>query len=413
MKTAGIIAEYNPFHNGHKFHMEETRRLTGADYIIAVISGSFVQRGGPALLNKYDRAFMALQEGADVVIELPLVSALSSAEGFATGGVSLLSHLGVVDVISCGCESAATDRELFVKVLDLLCDEPPEYKKALTECLQSGISFPKARDTAVYDVLQVETGRLLSEPNNILALEYARAIRRTGSSLKLRMIPRQGSSHNDSELSGAYSSASSIRARLLSEEDADLDCISQAVPSDAREILLESVRDKMCLSEDDFSDLLFYALTEKQGMLGKFGPENPDLSRRTAQLLEEFTCWTDFTALLKTKNQTYTAVSRYLAHVLLNITREDLAHIAKCQCVPYARLLGFRSDAAPLIAEIQRKADIPILSQLAKEYPGLDDSCRHYLDLDLNASEIYRHVLYAHSGRRLKSEFRQPLITIQ
>ncbi len=413
MKIAGIIAEYNPFHNGHRYHIEETRQRTGADYVIAVISGNFVQRGAPALINKYDRARMALLYGADLVFELPLVGALSSAEGFAMSGVSLLTRLGVVDTVSCGCKNAASNPDLLSRVADFLCEEPPVYRETLKSLLSSGMSFPKARDTAVYQCLQIDTGTLLTDPNDILALEYTRAIRKTGSSLDLCLIPRQGSAHNDSTINGTFSSASAIRNAVLSEEETDLSAALQGtVPADIADYLTQAGKDRFYLMDDDLSDLLFFALTEKKQHLDEFGPENPDLARRTAQLAEQFTDWTEFTSFLKTKNQTYTAVSRFLTHILLDLKREEFVLAARYHNAPYARLLGYRSGAASLIGTVCEHADIPVLTQLSKEYPALDDSRRHLLDLDLAASEIYRYILYTRSGSRLKPEFRQPLLSV-
>ncbi len=455
MKTAGIIAEYNPFHNGHQFHIEETRRRTGADYVIAVISGSFVQRGAPALLSKYDRARMALLHGADLVFELPAAAALSSAEGFATGGVTLLAGLGVVDTISCGCESADADPQLFSRIVSLLAAEPEEYRQALSDSLKDGNSYPAAREAAVRACLERggpksgdgspqaedpashtdsptaqadsptaqagspaaksdELGRLLSLPNNILALEYARALRKNGGTVSLCLIPRRGSAHHGEEFSGEYASASAIRSLLFGEIAAGgiSSELGRVVPPDIRDFLLQAKKENRLLREDDFSDVLHYALTERLDRLGDFGPERSDLSNRTARLAEQFTDWTSFAGLLKTKNQTYTAVSRYLAQILLDIRRDDMALAAEYDFAPCARLLGFRKEASPVLKSIRSNASLPVLTRLAREYPALEESQRRLMSFDIQASAVYRQILQSRSGCKIKSEFRQPVLTI-
>ncbi len=433
MKTVGIPAEYNPFHNGHQFQIEETRRRVGADYVIAVISGSFVQRGAPALLDKYTRARMALCHGADLVFELPTAAALQSAEGFAAGSVALLDALGVVDTVSCGCESADAEPALFSRVVDLLAAEPPEYRQALSDSLKDGLNYPRSREAAVHACLDRNTkatgdeknadalGHLLSEPNNILALEYARAIKKSGSALGLCLIPRRGDApHNEPTLpanASAYASASSIRNILLEDPAGALSpdreaALRAALPSDEQEDLLRARAEQQCLCEDDFSDLLLYALTTNRALLSAFGSDNEDLIRRIANQTEQFTCWSEFTKRIKTKNQTYTAISRLLAQILLGIRREDVTLAATYHYAPYARLLGFRREAAPLLKEIQAGASVPVLTRLAKNHPTLGEDERRVLSFDIQAAGIYRQILQSKSGCQIRSEFRQPLIRI-
>ncbi len=434
MKTAGIIAEYNPFHNGHQYHIEETRRRTGADYVVVVLSGSFIQRGAPAVLNKYDRARMALLSGADLVFELPAVAALQSAEGFATGGICLLEGLGVVDTVSCGCESADADPDLFASVVSLLAQEPAPYREALTASLHAGASYPRARELAVRACLGREgvpdgsgtdaLGLLLSSPNNILALEYARAIQRSGNAMQLCLIPRQGSArHGEAvrDVAGAggpaepFTSAAAIRALLFSPEfsqKTDADTLARFVPADVCGELLAAREKHALLCEDDFSDLLLYAITNSRDHLDAFGPARFDLANRITKKADQFTNWSGFTKLLKTKNQTYTAISRCLAQILLGITRDDLALAASYGNAPYARLLGFRTQAAPLLGDIRQDASIPVLTRLAQDYPALGEDARHLFDFDVQAAALYRQVLRSRSGETIKPDLRQPVITI-
>ncbi len=475
MKTAGIIAEYNPFHNGHQFHIEETRRRTGADYIIAVMSGDFVQRGAPALLNKYVRAEMALRHGADLVIELPVTAALSSAEGFAQGGVSLLDRLGVVDVISCGCENASEDYALFQNIVRLLADEPEEYRTLLRAHTKAGTAFPRARELAVTEYLQTthpdmpevsdiadegsspglkeNISRLLASPNNILAIEYAKAIHTLSTSIELCMIPRKGGSYHSEALSKSFSSATAIRRCLLDLleacdnhlEEKGLHCTAKEaifdqnsyhtdhtepvthnpdtlseqlnqlrsqVPPLVFDKLRQAVEERQCLREDDFSDLLFYSLIQRESHPDDCCPPGSDLARRIHNAMERFTGWEDFACLLKSKNRTYTAVNRCLTHILLNLTEEDFAISAEYNHAPYARVLGFRRDAAPLLEAVRAQADIPLIQHPAKDVLLLDEKQTHLFKKGVQASEIYKRILFRRSGYRMKSEFRQPLIIL-
>lgn len=453
MKTAGIIAEYNPFHNGHKYHIEETRRQTGADYVITAISGDFVQRGAPALINKFDRARMALENGADLVLELPVTTALSSAEGFAAGGVCLFEKLGVVDVLSFGCEADASDTALFRNTAQILADEPEEYRMLLSSCLKKGMSFPKAREQALTDYYQDSLNvpsltdpelflsdafhqnklsalkNLLSRPNNILGLEYWKAIKKYDSHMEVCMISRKGSGYSSARLSSTLSSATAIREYLLKnrlhcsisrentydsaavrDDHADLSALENNLPESVLQTIKMAYQNHRLLCEDDFSDILFYALSDKAKSLHQFGPANADLAFRTANKLESYENWSGFITLLKSKNRTYTGISRYLTHILLGITRTDMQLASAYSYAPYARILGFKKSASPLLKAIQEKGRLPIIMHPAQDYALADKDRKHLLHLDINASAIYNRILFSKSGCRLRSEFRQPLL---
>lgn len=224
MKTAGIIAEYNPFHNGHRYQIEELRARTGADFVIIAMSGDFVQRGEPAVFDKYTRTRMALNAGADLVLELPAAFATSSAEDFAACGVALFDKLGVVDLLCFGSECG--DVTALEPVARLLAKEPEGYGKLLQERLSKGDSFPKAREWAVTEWMKREINTdgadmqaLLSSPNNILGIEYMKALIRRGSSIDPYTIQRNGQGYNDSDIDAVadgqgFASASAIRKAL-------------------------------------------------------------------------------------------------------------------------------------------------------------------------------------------------------
>ena len=209
--VVGIIAEYNPFHNGHAYHLEKSKELAKADYVIAVVSGNFVQRGNVSLINKWDKANMALAEGADLVIELPTVYSISSAENFAYGAVKILSSLNIVDYIAFGTE---TDNiNILEKCADILYRQPQKFVNLLNHELSKGLSFPKARENALLMYLNdIRTySNVLSSPNNILAIEYLKALKRLKSHIRPIAIKRKGSGYNELEITNNFASATAIR----------------------------------------------------------------------------------------------------------------------------------------------------------------------------------------------------------
>lgn len=434
MKVTGIIAEYNPFHNGHVFHIEETRKNTKADYCIAIISGNFVQRGAPALLNKYDRAKMALENGIDLVIELPVIAATSSAENFAQGGVCLLDALGVVSHISFGAEAdTASAVDLLGRLADFFAFESPVFREYLDQALKSGCSFPAARAKAALTCLQqmnsasmdtntlAQFEQLLASPNNILAIEYMKAIRQHNCKLAPSVVTRTGAGYHDADTDTELASASALRNFIFqdnSDQKSNSDTLNQmltrTVPDSVRELLLTAYGSHAFLQEDDFSDLLYYEL-QRQFMhptASDADATRPDLAQRIANKLEAFTCWSEFVSDLKTKNQTYTAISRYLLHTLLDIDAELLTAAQNCHYAPYARILGFRKDASPLLKELQEHSQIPLLRKSAKERQNLTPEQQKLLDLDVYAADLYNRILYTKSGIQRKNEYREPLIIL-
>lgn len=434
MNVTGIIAEYNSFHNGHAFHIEETRKNMQADYCIAVISGDFVQRGAPALLNKYDRAKMALENGIDLVIELPVIAATSSAENFAQGGVCLLDALGVVSNISFGAEAnTASDIDLLGKLADFFAFEPPAFQEHLDQALKSGYSFPTARARAALTCLQqihsdsmdantlAQFEQLLASPNNILAIEYMKAIRRHNCKLTPSVVTRTGAGYHDTDTDTKFSSASALRKFIFqnnSDQEITSDMLNQmltrTVPDSVRELLLTAYENHAFLQEDDFSDLLYYELQRQllHPTASDSDATRSDLAQRIENKLESFTCWSEFVSDLKTKNQTYTAISRYLLHALLGIDGELLTAAKTYHYAPYAHILGFRKDASPLLKELQAHSQIPLLRKIAKERLELAPDQQKLLDLDVYAANLYNRILFSKSGIQRKNEYREPLIIL-
>ena len=441
MKVAGIIAEYNPFHNGHAYHIAETRRVTGADYVVVVMSGDFVQRGEPAILDKYARARMALQNGADLVLELPTAYACGSAEYFAAGAIRTLQSLGVVDVVSFGCETENVN--LLTELAKLYLNEPEQFSATLQASLRQGLTYPQARAAATEqyltdinalpaDMTSERFHDLLASPNTILGIEYIKAILKYKAKMQPVLISRRGAYHSldlnsdSEEMTENYSSASAIRALLkeyksISHAPTALKTLAHQVPSDSYQ-QLSTRQDHMCA--DDFSGALGYALlAARNGNLTQYVDMSPDLSDRILRHLTEYTSWNAFVDQIKTKQLTRSRISRALLHLLLQICSQQMNTWIQDGFVYYARALGFRKSGAYLLAAIKKNASVPMLTKLADAkdvlytyYKDLDrDRIAHayrLLDTDIFAADLYETIAATCYGKDKNDEYRHGVIVL-
>lgn len=420
MNVTGIIAEYNPFHNGHLYQMEQIKK-NGADYIIVIMSGDFLQRGTPAILDKWTRANMALSAGADLVIELPAVFATASAQYFARGGISILDKLGVANTLSFGCE---TDNiSLLKECAAYLWKEPDEYKERLQAYIKEGKSFPKAREEALTSLLGQKVAAFVSSPNNILGLEYCIALLERDSSIQPMPILRKGSGYHEDDLSeNVLPSATAIRGRLadminathmndLSLNDTHV-CtlffsksnLSDYVPERVASILEEN-KDKLLLSQDNLSLLLKYKLLSKINDLDIYADVTPDLADKIRKNLNNYENITQFIDLLKSKDLTHTRISRALNHILLDITQDMYADVKLYDYAPYARVLGFQKRALPLLSEIGKNTSIPLITKLADAHTQLSPQNYALLEHDIFCSHVYESVITDQSGTPFQNEF--------
>ena len=383
MRVVGLIAEYNPFHNGHKYHIEKAKELANADYAIVVMSGNFVQRGAPAIMPKHLRAEAALKCGADLVIELPVCYATGTAEQFAYGAVSLLEKLGCVNAICFGSECG--DIDSLKNVAQLLCNESDEYKNALQTCLRSGMSFPLARQNAL-DKLHPNCnyGQLLSEPNNILGIEYLKALYRLNSNIEPITIQREVSHYHDTELQKQFSSASALRNTISDGHFAQL---YGQIPSECMPSLEDGYQVRYPVYANDFSLLLKYKLLNETSMsLIEYADVSEELANRICNRLNDYVSFEQFCELLKTKEITYTRISRALIHILLAVKKNDYHEIA------YARMLGFRNSSSVLLTKLKKSSSIPLLSKTGKD-DTLSNLARNMLEIETFASNLYESVV--------------------
>lgn len=411
MKVNGIIAEYNPFHNGHKYQLSESLRCTKAQYTVVVMSGSFVQRGAPAMVNKFKRAEMALLNGADLVLELPAIYATASAEYFATGAVALLNRLGVVTNLCFGSECG--DAQLLRQIAEILLDEPKAFTKSLKQYLREGLSYPNARTEALiqnYPFLN-QYKNVFSSPNNILGIEYIKAILKNESSLEPVTILRTGAGYHSRLPEDDQCSALAIRQALYAGTDAAF--LKNNMPSDAAAILTEQLSAIGPIRSDDFSDILYYKLiTEKASGFEKYLDVSSDLSDRILSRLDEYKGFDSFCDLLKTKEMTYTRISRCLLHIMLNIKKSDMEKIKDIGIAPYARVLGFKKSSSTLLTKIKERSTIPLVTKLADAEELLDKAAYDMLRQDIRISQIYNGIAARRADSSPANEISTPLVIV-
>lgn len=414
MKTVGIIAEYNPFHSGHRYQFDQVRAMTGADYIVVVMSGDFVQRGEPAVYDKYTRASIALSSGADLILELPSCFAVSSAEDFAACGTAVLDCLGTVDLLCFGSE--AGELSLLQKAARILVQEPEGYRKILLERQKEGVSFPKARGEALTACIRCESPcgsqesaaeleKALTSPNNILGIEYLKALYRRQSRIRPVTIKRTGQGYHGTELPSGdcFPSASALRQAIRQK---NFDYFH-----DFHELGQDSC--PPAVFADDLSQIFNWKLLElleSRVSLTDFADFSPEMAARLERRALDFTTFTGRIEQLKTKQYTYTRISRALLHLLLGITSEQLADARSRDYVSFIRILGFRRSALPLLNRIKQSCGLPLVTKTADARRLLDSRSLELLNRDMYASHLYQSIQFQKSGICPKNEYTRSVI---
>ena len=351
MKIAGVIAEYNPFHSGHAYHLKKTREQTGCDYVVVCMDGSYTQRGTAACLSKWERARMALMCGADAVFELPALFAVRTADVFALGGVGVLGGLGV-DVLSFGSE--VDDPDLLSRLASLRDHEPEEVAAGVKRSLDLGMSHARAWGTAAAEWLNLPP-ELLNAPNMILGAEYVRAIHKLGLKMEISPVARRGQYH-DADVNGeGFASATAVRAAMGEGRMSDA---LNSIPPEVRTILAGAG------TMHNPDDLLLYRLrTMSEAEIAALPDVAEGLERRVKQCADSAATMEELIESVKCKRYTRARLSRLTAHVLLGLTQEMTQ---KFPAPTYARLIGMRADAKPLLAELKKRAGLPIVSDPVK-----------------------------------------------
>ena len=387
-KVLGVIAEYNPFHNGHLYHLKKSKELTSCDYTIAIISGNFTQRGSTSLIDKWEKTKMALSNGIDLVIELPVLYSISSSENFAEGSIKILNSLGIVDYISFGSET--NNINILNSIADVLISEPTEFKEAISCELKKGLSFPKARENALGMYLNdIETySDILSCPNNILGIEYLKALKKYKSTIKPVCFPRFESEYNSNNFSNNIASATAIRNIIKNK---NFDIIENLVPSETYSILMKNTESGHIVSDlDSFEKEIIY-------ILRKMSLEEilnlPDVSEglefNIKKSVNSCNTFDELINLIKSKRYTQTRIQRILLYALLGITKKDM-EIAK-NTIPYIRILGFNENGKNLVSEISKKnPKLQIITSVKKFIDtNNDENLETLINKDIFATNVY------------------------
>ncbi len=377
----GLITEYNPFHNGHKYHLVNAQKDTKCDGTICIMSGNFMQRGTPALIDKWNRTLIALSNGIDLVIELPLVYAVSSAEHFAFGSISLLDQLNVVDNVYFGSEHGNID--LLCQIAQILVEEPCQFVSILKENLSLGLPYHTCRSNALSSLLKISNiDQLLNSSNNILGIEYIKALKKLNSSIKPYTLKREGNCHNSTDFSSDnfMASATSIRRSLKYH---DLKQIENYVPSHTYKILqnLKNSNYPFIFDEDIFK-YLKYNLIMTHPDLKKLPDVSEGLDNKILRDILKSNSLNEFIMNIKSKRYTYTRISRILTQSFLNLHKFDLLKLTKMPA-PYARILGFNYKGREILKEMKKKSSIPIITKLPK------NNLPTHLTLDIYGTKAY------------------------
>jgi predicted nucleotidyltransferase len=381
MKAVGLIVEYNPFHNGHYYHLHQSKKQTGADVTIAAMSGSFLQRGEPALVSKWKRTKMALLAGADIVIELPYAFSTGKAEIFANGAVSLLTALKA-DHVCFGSEEG--NIASFLRTISFLETHQNQYDSALKRYLAEGCSFPKASSLAFQTLQGNERFLDLSKPNNILGYHYVKAIRDQNSSMEATTIQRSGSGYHDPDFgNGTIASATSIRKAIIDEEK-PLDTIEAFVPDFVNQELKKARKEHGGFHswERLYPFLQYRLLSSPASELKNIYEAEEGLENRLIQSVKKAETFTEFMNEIKTKRYTWTRLQRFCVHLLMNTTKRDMMPVIKKPEATYIRLLGMSEKGQTYLNGIKKELDIPLISTLSQH----DDPL---LTLDIKAADCY------------------------
>ena len=386
----GIIAEYNPFHNGHLYQLNSSKSITNSDYSIAIISGNFTQRGDVAIVDKWTRAQMALENGIDLVIELPTVYAISSAENFASGAVKILDSLGIVNFLSFGSE--CNDISILSQVTDVLVDEPPEYKTLLSHELDKGVSFPKARERALMMYLNDvrRFASVLSSPNNILGIEYLKALKRQKSPMQPIAIQRKDSKYNDDTIptDSQFASATALR-KLCATHHSDI--LQRFMPEASYNLLSSAMENgNIVKSLSDFDKLIIYTLRKMTtDEIANLPDVSEGLEFAIKSAVNQGNTVSELLSIINTKRYTQTRLQRIFLYAILGITKKDmqLSKVSK----PYVRILGFNDKGRELISEIsKRNKKLTMISSVKKFMDSNPNkNLKQLLEKDIWATNVY------------------------
>ena len=409
MKAVGLVTEYNPFHNGHLYHLNKAIELTGVDISVAVMSGDFVQRGEPAVLDKYTRTSMALNSGVNLVVELPVNYAVSSAESFAAGALKVLDYIKA-DSIAFGSESG--DIERLSKLAHILCDNEDTLYKEISKYTANGISYAAARQKVVEKLTDKDTAALLTSSNNILAVEYLKAIIKNNYAIKPYTVQRQGDSYNDTDIRSEYASATALRENLKADNISEYIPVKAGLilssntnyiyPDDITEVLFTRLLDILFASSYDknvfIENVMQYPDVNKE-IAGRLYKSAMDMITRTVQQMSESKdngafSFGSLCEHIKTKEVSLSRIKRALVRITLGL---DKKHMEKYSNAPYIRVLGFDKKGQEYLSYIRKTVEVPLITKTADYKEMLLD--------DIHAANIYNMIAAGKYGVKELGDF--------
>lgn len=363
MNVLGIIAEYNPLHNGHLYHIEQCRKETGAEHIVVIMSGNFTQRGEAAVLDKWTRSRLAVENGVDIVLELPFAYAVNSAEYFAKGGVGILNALGCVTHLGFGAETE--DPEKLKEIAEFLADENEEFQNCLKVGMTDGLSYAKARENAVKELLGENAAEIIKTPNNILAIEYLKQLKKIGSSMEPVVIGRKGAGYHDTVPGDGFASASAIRNVLSIKERRDF------IPENVADAM-----DKWSMEKDGFHLIQAKVLSSSAEELSRIFSVGEGIENRMIDQIRRSISLEDFVDRIKSKRYPKTRIQRILCQMLMGLTEFEDEF--------YGRLLAANTKGTALLKQVSKNSDINLITNINKE-----TELPELIKYDILASDMY------------------------
>lgn len=400
MNVVGLIVEYNPLHNGHVYHFQRSQEVTQADAVVVVMSGNFLQRGEPALVNKWARTKMALAIGADLVFELPYVFSTQQARYFALGAISILHQLPFVTHLCFGSESGQIDSLQYVA--ERLIHEPVTFRETLQQELSTGQSYPSAYSRALHKIIpdNMIQPDLISKPNNILAIYYLIALLHFKSKIKPYTIKREKADYHDQAFSDQQiASATSIRKALFSSKTPDWSAVENYLPASSMSILQEEYEAGRGLItwEHYYPYILQSFLAQSPQHLKNIYEMEEGIEHRFKQKIANSTSLEHLIKLVKTKRYTWNRIQRMILHTFTQFTKADAQRLQLEKGVQYLRLLGYSAKGRKLLNQYKKELTLPLVSSIRKDHPAM-------LDWDIKASHLhclaYREELVLEARRR-------------
>ena len=409
MNILGLVVEYNPFHNGHLYHLLKSKEITKATHTVAIMSGNFLQRGEPALFDKYTRARAAVENGVDLVIELPTLFACQSAEIFSHGAIATLNSLNCINSICFGSEVGNID--ILYTISKILVNESNEFKISLKKYLNDGMLFPTARSNALFDYINEnnlvdiskdELLSILNSSNNILGIEYIKSLLKLKSNIKPYTITRINSEYNSESIDSSICSATAIRKALKNTDD--ISFASKVVPLPTYNILKTNIEKSFNpIFDEMFFDILSSIILRDSNELDKYFDVNEGIENKIYQSIFTSSNLEELHSLVKSKRYTLTKIKRTLNNVLLGITKDDMALVKDMNYIPYIRVLAFNDKGREILKAIKNNSEINIINKFSKISFAMDDAkFKTLIDYDIKASNMYNMIYYKNNRQLLK-----------